>query len=118
MTYSTMQLLWMKGNVFVGIDDNHTLWFSQHDNSTNIYELIVHFVTEPAPYTCMLMSTDVKVVSSVTQYVSVDGKQSYMHTHDVDISMFSRNSEELVNNITSVVKGHMFKNSNKQSAAF
>ena len=63
------QLLWMKGDVFVGIDDNHSLWFSQHDSDTKTCELTVHSVTESAPYTCMLMSTDGKVVSSVTQYV-------------------------------------------------
>ena len=56
--------------MFVGIGDNHSLWFS-HDNNTKTYHLIVHSAVDSAPYTCLLMSTDGRVVSSVTQYVFV-----------------------------------------------
>jgi len=65
------QLLWMRGDVFVGIDDYHSLW-SSHNNNTKTYHLIVHSAVDSDPYTCLLMSTDGRVVNSVTQYVLVE----------------------------------------------
>ena len=69
------QLLWMKGDTFVGIDKDHSLSISQHDDNKRNYELIIHATVETTPYTCMLVSTNGNVVSSITQYVIVDGKQ-------------------------------------------
>jgi len=61
----------MRGDVFVGIDDYHSLW-SSHNNNTKTYHLIVHSAVDSDPYTCLLMSTDGRVVNSVTQYVLVE----------------------------------------------
>ena len=68
------QLLWMRRDVFVDINDNHSLWYRLHDNDTKTYHLTVHSVVDSAPYTCLLMSTDGKTTSSMTQYVFADGK--------------------------------------------
>jgi len=89
------QLLWKKGDVFVGIDDNHSLWFTQHDNSTRTYELTVHSAVDSASYTCLLMSTDGRVVSSMTQHVFVDGECIMFVVHVRYYSFYSDKSRSI-----------------------
>ena len=65
------QLLWKKGDVFVSVDKDHSFKISQHDY-TNTYKLIVHTAVNTANYTCVLVSSNRKIVDSVTQYMFVD----------------------------------------------
>ena len=65
------QLLWKRGDVFVSVDKDYSLRISQH-NDTNTYHLTVHTAVNTANYTCVLVSSDGRIVDSVTQYVFVE----------------------------------------------
>ena len=65
------QLLWKREDVFVSVDKDHSFRISQHDD-LNTYKLIVHTAVNTANYTCVLVSSDGRIVDSVTQYVFVE----------------------------------------------
>ena len=65
------QLLWKRGDAFVSVDKNYSFRISQR-NDTNTYHLTIHTAVNTANYTCVLVSSDGRIVDSVTQNVFVD----------------------------------------------
>ena len=80
------QLLWMKGDAFVGVDENHSLRLSHRDN-ISIYWLTIHAAMETANYSCVLVSSDGKIVDSVTQFVFIEegGQTLFLYTFTISM---------------------------------
>ena len=64
----------MTGGMFIKNDEHHDISSSKPFKNSQNHELIVHSAHNSATYKCLLIATDGRIVDSVEQRVSVEGK--------------------------------------------
>ena len=71
---SDYKLAWIKGQKFVSIGEQCTVWTSQFDTNTNTqcFHLIVYSVEEAETYTCVVINPAGKILDSQEQHIEVD----------------------------------------------